>query len=142
GFGPLVTTILTGVAAAAPAALTRVRTWPVLGWLSAAFAGMTLVRIGADPTLVGADSLSTTPVFNALLPGYALPAAAFAYAAWQLARTDRLKPRLAMEAFAALFALLGAAMLVRHAMNGGVIDAAEPTLAEQSIYTLIVIGGG
>ena len=33
-------------------------------------------------------------------------------------------------------------MLVRHAMNGGVIDAGAPTLAEQSIYTLIAIGAG
>ena len=142
GFGPLVTTILTGLAAAVPAALTRVRSWSVLGWLSAAFAGMTLARIGIDPTLAGADFLSTTPLLNALLPGYALPAAAFAYAAWQLARTGGMKPRLAMEAFAALFALLGAAMLVRHAMNGGIIDVGEPMLAEQSIYTLIMIGGG
>src|SRR5690606_40670546 len=80
--------------------------------------------------------------FNALLPGYLVPAAAFGFAAWQLAHTTGGRARLAMEAFAALFGLLGAAMLVRHAMNGGVIDAREPMLAEQAIYTLIMIGGG
>lgn len=142
GFGPLPTTVLTGLATILPAAATRLRRWPVLGWLSAGFATVTLARVGADPTLVGADALSTTPVLNALTPGYFLPAAAFAYAAWQLARTTGGRARLAMEVFAALFALLGAAMLVRHAMNGGVIGPGEPSLAEQAIYSLIMIGGG
>lgn len=142
GFGPLLTTILTGLAAALPAAATRMRQWPALGWASAGLAGITLTRICIDPTIVGPESLSTTPILNALTPGYLMPAAAFAYAAWQLARTTGGRARLAMEAFAALFSLVGAAMLVRHAMNGGVIDARDPTLAEQAIYTLIVIGGG
>lgn len=141
-FGPALTTILTGIAAAVPAALTRSRSWPVLGWASVGLAFVTLARIGLDPTIVGADLLSTTPVFNMLTPGYFLPALAFGYAAWQLARTTDARPRLAMEAFTALFVLMGAAMLVRHAMNGGVIDATAPTLAEQAIYTLIMIGGG
>ena len=47
-----------------------------------------------------------------------------------------------MEAAAALFSLLTVAMLVRHAMHGGLIDAAEPTLAEQAIYTLLALGAG
>src|SRR5690606_38355772 len=63
-------------------------------------------------------------------------------AAWQLARTSDGRPRLAMEAFSALFALVGAAMLARHAMNGGVLATSAPTLGEQAIYTLIMIGGG
>ncbi|MCO6389589.1 DUF2339 domain-containing protein [Aliihoeflea aestuarii] len=142
GFGPVMTTILTGFAAALPAVATRLRSWPVLGWISAGFAAVTLARIGIDPTIAGPERLSTTPVLNALTPGYLLPATAFAYAAWQLAQTGDGRARLAMEAFAALFALLGVAMLVRHAMNGGVIDASEPALAEQAIYTLIMIGGG
>lgn len=142
GFGPVATTILTGLAAAFPAAATRFRRWPVLGWASAGLAAATLARIMVDPTIAGAHALSATPVLNALAPGYFLPAAAFAYAAWQLARTTAGRTRLVMEAFAALFALVGAAMLVRHAMNGGVIDAGEPSLAEQAIYSLIMIGGG
>ena len=81
-------------------------------------------------------------MFNALLPGYGIPALAFGFAAWQLARTTDGRPRLAMEASAALFSLLTLAMLVRHAMHGGVIDDGMPTLAEQAIYTLIAIGAG
>lgn len=142
GFGPLATTVLTGLAAIVPAAASRLRRWPVLGWLSAGLAAVTLGRVVADPTVVGTDALSTAPFLNALTPGYFLPAAAFAWAAWQLARTTGGRARLAMEAFAALFALLGAAMLTRHAMNGGVIGPGEPSLAEQAIYSLIMIGGG
>ncbi len=32
--------------------------------------------------------------------------------------------------------LLAVAILVRHGMNGGTLDARVPTLGEQSIYTL------
>jgi uncharacterized membrane protein len=46
-----------------------------------------------------------------------------------------------MEAAASFFVLIGAAMLVRHAMHGGVLDTQAPTLAEQSIYTLIALAG-
>jgi len=142
GFGAFWTTVLLGAAAALPALATRLRTYPALGWLSVGAAVAVVARFAVDPTIIGAADLSTRPVFNALLPGYGVPALAAAYAAWQLARTTNGRPRLAMEAVASLFGLLTVAMLVRHAMNGGVIDSGAPTLAEQSIYTLIAIGGG
>jgi uncharacterized membrane protein len=130
------------VAAIVPALATRWRRYPVLGWLSAGAAVAVLARIAFDPTIVGAEFLSRTPVFNWLLPGYGVPALACGFAAWQLARTTNGRPRLIMEAMAALFGLLTLAMLVRHAMHGGVIDAGVPTLAEQAIYTLIALGAG
>ncbi|BCG74385.1 hypothetical protein MesoLj113a_55430 [Mesorhizobium sp. 113-1-2] len=136
------TTILLGAAAIVPALATRWRSYPVLGWISVGAAIAVLGRVGFDPTIVGAEFLSRTPVFNWLLPGYGVPALAFGFAAWQLARTTKGRPRLAMEAAAALFALLAVAMLVRHAMHGGVIDTGAMTLAEQAIYTLIAIGAG
>ncbi|KQZ94251.1 membrane-like protein [Mesorhizobium sp. Root157] len=141
-FGSGMTTVLLGAAAIVPAHATRWRTYPVLGWLSAGAAVAVLARIGFDPTIVGAEFLSRTSVFNWLLPGYGVPALAFGFAAWQLARTTNGRPRLIMEAMAALFALLTLAMLVRHAMHSGVIDAGVPTLAEQAIYTLIALGAG
>jgi uncharacterized membrane protein len=113
----------------------------VLGWISVGAVFAVIGRVAFDPTIVGAEFLGRTPVFNALLPGYGIPALAFGFAAWQLARTTGGRPRLVMEAAAALFALLTLAMLVRHAMHGGVIDAGAPALAEQAIYTLIAIGG-
>ncbi|MFC3322283.1 DUF2339 domain-containing protein [Mesorhizobium cantuariense] len=136
------TTILLGAAAIVPALATRWRSYPVLGWISVGAVIAVLGRVAFDPTIVGAEFLSTTPVFNWLLPGYGVPALAFGFAAWQLARTTNGRPRLAMEAAAALFALLTLAMLVRHAMHGGVIDTGAMTLAEQAIYTLIAIGAG
>lgn len=136
------TTILLGAAAIVPAQATRWRSYPVLGWISVGAAIAVLGRVAFDPTIVGAEFLSKTPVFNWLLPGYGVPALAFGFAAWQLVRTTNGRPRLAMEAAAALFALLAVAMLVRHAMHGGVIDTGAMTLAEQAIYTLIAIGAG
>jgi uncharacterized membrane protein len=140
-FGAGVSTIMIGLAAALPAFATRYRSYPILGWMSAGAAAITLAHVAFDPTIAGAEYLQTTPVFNWLLPGYGFPALAFGFAAWQLARTTNGRPRLVMEAAAALFGLLTVAMLVRHAMNGGVIDDGVPTLAEQAIYTLIAIGG-
>ncbi|SIT58756.1 Membrane protein-like protein [Mesorhizobium prunaredense] len=141
-FGSGWTTMLLGAAAIVPALATRWRAYPVLGWISVAAVVAVLGRIAFDPTIVGAEFLSTTPVFNWLLPGYGVPALAFGFAAWQLARTTNGRPRLAMEAGAALFAVLTVAILVRHSMHGGVIDASAATLAEQAIYTLIAIGTG
>jgi uncharacterized membrane protein len=141
-FGSAFTTVLIGAAAIVPALATRWRSYPVLGWLSAGAAVAVLARVAFDPTIVGAEFLSRTPVFNWLLPGYGVPALAFGFSAWQLARTTGGRPRLVMEAMAALFGLLTIAMLVRHAMHGGVIDAGAPTLAEQAIYTLIALGAG
>lgn len=141
-FGSALTTIFAGALAVVPALATRVRSWPVLGWLSVGAVIAVMTRVAVDPTIVGAANLQTTPVFNWLLPGYGIPALAFTFAAWQLARTTDGRPRLVMEAGAVLFALLTAAMLTRHAMNGGVIDASEPTLAEQAIYTLLALGAG
>ncbi|TRC95416.1 DUF2339 domain-containing protein [Mesorhizobium sp. WSM4303] len=141
-FGSGWTTILAGVAAIVPALATRWRSYPVLGWISVGAVVAVLGRVAFDPTIVGAGLLTTTPVFNWLLPGYGVPALAFGFAAWQLARTTNGRPRLAMEAGAALFALLTVAMLVRHAMHGGVIDTGPVTLAEQAIDTLIAIGAG
>ncbi|RWG85371.1 MAG: DUF2339 domain-containing protein [Mesorhizobium sp.] len=141
-FGSGWTTVLLGAAAVMPALATRWRSYPVLGWIAVGAAVAVLGRVAFDPTIVGAAALSKTPVFNWLLLGYGVPALAFGFAAWQLARTTSGRPRLAMEAASALFALLTIAMLVRHAMHGGVIDTGTVTLAEQAIYTLIALGAG
>lgn len=141
GLAPGWTTVLLGVAIALPTVVTRYRSYPILGWLSAGAAIFVLLRFAFDPTIVGAANLSITPFFNWLLPGYGVPALGAAFAAWQLRRTTDGRPRLVMEAAAAFFALVGVAMLVRHAMHGGVIDDAELTLSEQSIYTLIALAG-
>ncbi|MDQ6438002.1 DUF2339 domain-containing protein [Mesorhizobium sp. LHD-90] len=142
GFGPALTTILVGAAAVLPALATRWRSWPALGWLSVGAVVVVLARAAIDPTIVGAAALGTTPIFNALLPGYGIPALAFGFAAWQLGRTTAGRPRLAMQGAAIFFALLALAMLTRHAMHGGILDTGEVTLAEQAIYSLIALAAG
>lgn len=144
GFGPAATTILVGALAAVAAVLTRWRSYPALGWVAVAAFFVTLARVIYEPTIVG-DYLqlaTAMPVFNVLLPGYGVPALAFAFAAWQLARTTNGRPRLVMEVAAVLFTLLTVGMLVRHAMTGGDMSADYVTLAEQAIYTLMALGGG
>lgn len=139
-FEPGTTSVLMALTGALTALATRWRPYPILGWLSAASVALMIGRVLLDPTIVGPENLSTRLIFNELLLGYGLPTLAFGFAAWQLKRTSDGTPRYLMEAAAALFAMLTAALLTRHAMNGGVIYADEPALAEQSIYTLIAIG--
>lgn len=119
---------------------TRLRRWPVLPWLMAGAAAIVAGRIGWEPTIVGAANLSKTPVFNQLLAGYGIPAALLALSAFELRRWPGTQIRNLLQALASLFLLLTAAILVRHGMNGGVLDSSVPTLGEQSIYTLLVIG--
>ncbi len=53
------TTVLLGAALALPAFATRYRSYPVLGWLSAAGAAFVLFRFAIDPSIVGFAALST-----------------------------------------------------------------------------------
>ncbi|MFK0272066.1 DUF2339 domain-containing protein [Ensifer sp. NPDC090286] len=136
----LVTTLAIAVLGTAYTLATRVRTWPILPWMTGAAAIVVLGRIAWEPTIVGAGNLGTTPVFNALLPGYGIPAVLLAGSAYFLRSWPGIRVRNLLQALASLFVLLTLAILVRHAMNGGVLDSAVPTLGEQSIYTLLAIG--
>jgi len=118
----------------------RIRHWPVLPWAMAAAAIFVAGRIAWEPTIVGIDHLGRTPVFNALLAGYGIPSLLLIVSAWML--RDSLDDRIlsVMQALASLFSLLTLGILVRHAMNGGVLNDAVPTLGEQAIYTLLTVG--
>ncbi|RWX75932.1 DUF2339 domain-containing protein [Neorhizobium lilium] len=136
----MVTTILVSVLGFAYLLAQRLRAWPALPWMMAAAMLVVFSRIAWQPTLVGADSLGTTPFFNALLPGYGIPAALAIVSAYLLRTSSDFRVRNIMQALASLSALLTVAVLVRHAMNHGVLDASVPTLGEQSIYTLLTVG--
>lgn len=118
----------------------RVKDWPILPWAMVASAIFVAGRIAWEPTIVGPESLSTTPVFNQLLAGYGIPALLLIVSAWLMRNATDLRLRSVLEALASLFTLLTIAILVRHAMNNGVLTSDTPTLAEQSIYTLLAIG--
>ncbi|CAN7172621.1 DUF2339 domain-containing protein [Pararhizobium sp. LjRoot255] len=136
----LATTTLIAFLGGAYVAATRLRAWPALPWMMVGAAIVVLARIAWEPTIVGPQSLGTTPVFNALLAGYGIPALLLVLSAFELRNWPDLRARNLLQALASLFALLAVAILVRHAMNDGVLDSSVPTLAEQSIYTLLAIG--
>jgi uncharacterized membrane protein len=138
--GGLVTTVLLAVLGFAYLMATRLRAWSGLPWIMVAALAGVLFRIAWDPTLVGPDALSRTPFFNQLLAGYGIPALLAVICAYEMRNWPGLRVKNALQGLASLMGLLTVAILVRHAMNGGVLDASTPTLGEQSIYTLLVIG--
>ncbi|WP_439529443.1 DUF2339 domain-containing protein [Pannonibacter sp.] len=73
-------------------------------------------RLLWDPFIVG-DQLGATPLFNALLPGYGLPALGLAGAAVLLSFRSRDLPALGAQALAILFGVLALAMLALHSVD-------------------------
>ncbi|MFP3386756.1 hypothetical protein, partial [Tritonibacter sp. SIMBA_163] len=69
-----------------------------------------------------------------------IPALLSVVAAYQLRHWPDLRARNFLQALASLMVLMTAAVLVRHAMNGGALAGGTPTLGEQSIYTLLTVG--
>ncbi|WP_320202882.1 DUF2339 domain-containing protein [Agrobacterium rosae] len=136
----LATTILIPTIGFAYVLATRQRSWAALPWVMALACLFVLGRIAWEPTIVGPQNLGTTPVFNALLPGYGIPALLAIVSAWLLRDWPGVRAKNFLQAIASLMGLLAIAILVRHAMNGGVLNDSVPTLGEQSIYTLLTIG--
>jgi len=136
----LATTVLLSVLGFVYVLATRWRTWDALPWIMAIASVGVLGRIAWEPTIVGPQNLGLTPVFNALLPGYGIPAVLAIAAAYLLRNWPEIRIKNFLQAIASLMGLLAMAILVRHAMNGGVLNDAVPTLGEQSIYTLLTIG--
>jgi uncharacterized membrane protein len=136
----LATTVLLSVLGFVYVLATRWRTWDALPWIMAIASVGVLGRIAWEPTIVGPQNLGLTPVFNALLPGYGIPAVLAIAAAYLLRNWPENRIKNFLQAIASLMGLLAIAILVRHAMNGGILNDAVPTLGEQSIYTLLTIG--
>ena len=87
-------------------------------WCVAALGLVIAGRLAYEPRIVGA-ALSPTPIFNWLLFGYGVPAAAFAYAGRLLRRQADDIPARVADALAVLFAAFLVFFEIRHAMNGG-----------------------
>lgn len=136
----LATTTLLALLGFAYVMATRKRRWSGLPWIMVISLVGVLFRIAWDPTLVGPDALSRTPILNQLLPGYGIPALLALLSAYEMRNWPGQRVRNALQGLASLLGLLAIAILVRHAMNGGVLDSSTPTLGEQSIYTLLVVG--
>ncbi|MBD8553103.1 DUF2339 domain-containing protein [Rhizobium sp. CFBP 8762] len=137
----LTATMLTAALGFAFVLSTRFVRWPALPWMMVMAALVVLVRILWQPTVVVSANLGVTPVFNALLPGYGFPALLLVMSCYWLRHTADIRLRNALQALATLFVMLTIAILVRHGMNGGVLTSSIPSLGEQSLYTLITLGG-
>ena len=80
----IATTLLVAALGFAYVMGTRLRSWPILPWIMGLADVIVLARIGWNPAIVSVDALSRTPFFNALLPGYGIPAVLTAIAAYDL----------------------------------------------------------
>ena len=100
-----------------------------LRWLAGVIVALVLLRIGAEPRIVGGD-VGTTPVFNWLLYGYGGPALAFWVGGWLMRkRADDLPLRM-VESAAVLFTVLLVTLEIRHYVNNGNIYAVSASLTE------------
>ncbi len=111
---------------------------PFLRSLAAILAGIVVLRIGYEPRIVG-DAVGTTPIFNWLLWGYGIPALSFWIASHFLRRRGDDAPLRAVEAAAILFTVLLAFMEIRHAVNGGDVYRANPSLVEFALQVCVAL---
>jgi uncharacterized membrane protein len=94
------------------------RPLPLLRWAAAAGVVLVLARVAWEPRIVG-DDVGSTPIFNWLLYGYGVPAAAFWLAGHLLRRRADDVPCRMVESGAILFTLLLVFLEIRHVMNDG-----------------------
>ncbi|MFS8037618.1 DUF2339 domain-containing protein [Xanthobacter sp. AM11] len=135
-------TVSLALAALGVAWVSTRRPLPGLRRFSAGLALVVLARIIWLPTIAGV-SPGATPLFNWLLWGYGVPAAAFAGAAFLLRDRDDWSRRV-HECLALVFAVLLAAFQVRHLAHGGDVYAPGTRLFESglmaSIYGAYAVG--
>jgi uncharacterized membrane protein len=105
---------------------------PFLRSLAAILAAIVVARIAWEPRIVGSD-VGTTPIFNWLLLGYGVPAAAFWGGSWLMRQRADDAPLRAVEAAAILFTVLLAFMEIRHFVNDGDVYATGPWLIEVAL---------
>jgi uncharacterized membrane protein len=114
------------------------RPLPALRVLAAVTTALVLARIAREPRIVGVD-VGTTPIFNWLLYGYGLPAAAFWLAGhWLRRRADDASARV-VDSAAILFTLLLAYFEIRHFMTGGDVYRPRAGLAELALHVSVLL---
>ncbi|MGQ0456365.1 MAG: DUF2339 domain-containing protein [Hyphomicrobium sp.] len=97
-----------------------------------------LARVALDPRIMG-DGVGATPIFNWLLIGYGVPAAAFYLSARCLAtRREDFAVRLS-DSLAVIFFGLLLFFEVRHLTNGGDVMRADAGHVESGLYVFIAL---
>ncbi len=109
------------------------RPLPWLRWLAAIMVAVVAARLAYQPTIAGAE-LGTTPIFNWLLYGYGVPAAAFWAAGWLLRRRADDLPARMVDAGAILFTVLLAVLEIRHYVTGGDVYRSSASVVEAKLY--------
>jgi uncharacterized membrane protein len=108
------------------------RPLPLLRTLAGAVATLVMLRIAAEPRIVGND-VGVTPIFNWLLWGYGVPALSFWLAAYLLRRrADDLAARI-VDAGAIVLTVLLIGLQIRHYMNDGNIYRSSASLGELAL---------
>jgi len=112
------------------------RPLPALRWLAAVMVVLVVLRIGWEPRIVG-DTVGTTPIFNWLLYGYGVPAAAFWLAGYMLRKRADDVPARMIDSGAILFTVLLAVWEIRHLVNGGDVYKQTAPLAEIALQVCV-----
>jgi uncharacterized membrane protein len=111
----------------------ELRPLPWLRWLAAIMVAAVAARVAYQPTISGTD-LGTAPIFNWLLYGYGVPAAAFWVAGWLLRRRADDLPARMVDAGAILFTVLLAILEIRHYVTSGDIYRVPDGVVEAMLY--------
>jgi uncharacterized membrane protein len=114
------------------------RPLPALRWLAAVVTALVLARIAWEPRIVGAE-VGRTPIFNWLLYGYGIPAAAFWLAGRLLRRRADDAPTRIVEAAAILFTVLLAFLEIRHVVTGGDVYRRTTDLTEVAAQACVLL---
>ena len=112
------------------------RRLPALRVLAAVIAVLVLARIGWEPRIVGND-VGTKPIFNWLLYGYGIPAAAFWLAGYLLRRRGDDVPARMVDSGAILLTVLLAFLQIRHFINRGDVFQDSSSLAEIALQVCV-----
>jgi len=112
------------------------RPLPALRWLAAAVGVLVLARIAWEPRIVGSD-VGATPIFNWLLYGYGIPAAAFWLGGYLLRRRADDAPARMIDSGAILLTVLAAFLEIRHLVNLGDVYRASASLAELALQVCV-----
>jgi uncharacterized membrane protein len=112
------------------------RPLPALRALAAITVALVLARIAWEPRIVGRD-LGTTPIFNWLLYGYAIPAAAFWLGGYLLRRRADDAPARVIDSGAILLTVLLAFLEIRHFINAGDPYRANSGLTEIALQVSV-----
>ncbi|MGZ3350563.1 MAG: DUF2339 domain-containing protein, partial [Xanthobacteraceae bacterium] len=112
------------------------RPLPALRVLAAVIGVLVLARIGWEPRIVGND-VGTKPIFNWLLYGYGIPAAAFWLGGHFLRRRGDDVPARMVDSGAILLTVLLAFLEIRHFINGGDVYRQASSLAEIALQVCV-----